>query len=98
MPDKEVAQVMTMTLIGADRACSHERAIRTAVAQPVWTTPGIKGLVMAGTTPAQYQGTTVSGAGLQGTGLGDPAFIAGVTSRVRKGVPAGTTTSSSPPV
>ena len=98
MPDKEVAQVMTMTLIGADRACSHERAIRTAVAQPVWTSPGIKGLVMAGTTPAQYQGTTVSGVSLQGTGLGGPAFVADVTARVRKGVPAGTTTSSSPPV
>jgi hypothetical protein len=98
MPDKEVAQVMTMTLIGADRACSHERAIRTAVAQPVWTTPGIKGLVMAGTTPAQYQGTTVSGAGLQGTGLFDAAFTVIVPARVRKGIPAGTTTSSSPPV
>jgi hypothetical protein len=98
MPDKEVAPVMNTTLIGADRACSPERAIRTAVGTGVWTTFGIKGLVMAGVTPAQYQGTTVSGVSLQGTGLGGPAFVADVTARVRKGVPAGTTTSSSPPV
>ena len=98
MPDKEVAPVMNVTLIGADRACSPERAIRTAVAHPVWTTFGIKGLVMAGITPAQYQGTTVSGAAFQGIDLRDPAFGAVVTDRVRKGVPAGTTTSTSPPV
>jgi hypothetical protein len=90
--------MITMTLLSADRACSPERAFRTAVTHPVWTTFGIKGLVMAGVTPAQYQGTTVSGVSLQGTGLGGPAFVADVTARVRKGVPAGTTTSSSPPV
>ena len=98
MPDKEVAPVMNVTLIGADRACSPERAIRTAVAHPVWTTFGIKGLVMAGITPAQYQGTTVSGTNLQGTGLFDAAFTVIVPARVRKGFPAGTTTSASPPV
>jgi hypothetical protein len=89
MPDKEVAPVIAMTLLGADRACSPERATRTAATHRVWTT------VPAGAT-APYQGTTVSGAVLQGTGLGD-AFV-GVTARIRNDVPAGTTTSASPPV
>jgi hypothetical protein len=98
MPDKEVATVMNMTLISADRACSPEPAIRTAVVTDVWATLGIKGLVMAGVTPAQYQGTTVSGAHLQGTGLFDAAFTVIDPARVRKDIPAGTTTSTSPPV
>jgi hypothetical protein len=98
MPDKEVAPVMNTTLIGADRACSPERAIRTAVGTGVWTTFGIKGLVMAGGTPAQYQGTTVFGANAQGTGEFDAAPTVIVPARVRKGIPAGTTTSASPPV
>jgi hypothetical protein len=92
MPDKEVAPVIAMTLLGADRACSLERVSGTAATHRVWTA------VPAGVTPVRYQGTTVSGVSLQGTGLGNPAFIADVTARVRKGVPAGTTTSSSPPV
>jgi hypothetical protein len=89
-----------MTLIGVDRACSPERAFRTAVANPVWATSfTFEGHAMTGVLPAQYLGTTVSGVSLQGTGLGDPAFIVGdATARVRKGLPAGTTTSSSPPV
>jgi hypothetical protein len=84
--------VIAMTLLDADRACSPERATRTTATHRVWTT------VPAGVTAVSYQGTTVSGISLQGTGLGDPAFIVGVTARVRNGVPAGTTTSSSPPV
>ena len=89
-----------ITLNGVDRACSNERAFGTAVANPVWATAfTFEGHAMTGVLPAQYQGTTVSGASLQVTGLGTPAFIAGdVTARVRKGLPAGTTTSSSPPV
>jgi hypothetical protein len=92
--------VINTTLIGADRACSPERAFRTAVTNPVWAAAfTFEGHAMTGVLPAQYQGTTVSGVDLQGNGFGTPAFIAGdVTARVRKGVPAGTTTSSSPPV
>ncbi len=91
--------MIKITHIGADRASSPERAIRTAVTNPVCAAAfAVEGHAMAG-VPVQYQGTTVSGAGLQGTGLGVPAFIAGdATARVRKGIPAGTTTSSSPPV
>lgn len=89
-----------ITLIGADRACSPERAFRTAVANPVWAAAFVfEGHAMTGVSPVQYQGTTVSGVSLQVTGLGTPAFIAGdAMARVRKGLPAGTTTSSSPPV
>jgi hypothetical protein len=91
--------VINTTLIGADRACSPERAFRTAVTNPVWGAAfTFEGHAMTGVLPAQYQGTTVSGASLQGTGIGDVAFGAVVTTRVRKGVPTGTTTSSSPPV
>jgi hypothetical protein len=102
--------MISTTLFGVDSACSPERAVRPAVMNPVMAAafseyvPSLwggthQGAVITGALPAQVQGTTVSGASLQGAGLGVPAFIAGdATPRVRKGVPAGTTTSSSPPV
>lgn len=84
---------------GAERTCSFEHALRTADTTPVWAAfSSITGVTTTGVMPVQYQGITVSGASLQGSDLPDPAFIAVVTDRVRKGVPAGTTTSSSPPV
>jgi hypothetical protein len=104
----EVANVISTTLLGVDSACSPERALPSAVMNSVMATtaeyaPALwggaqRGVAITGVLPAQFQGTTVSGASLHGTGLVDASFDVIVTARVRKGVPAGTTTSSSPPV